>query len=173
MNRKRRSSPLCQVLVRWNPPVVILISIVGVVSIIVAVSVFVILVLPFQIQFSMFTGTSDATTWLLKSLALQSLIPAFLYSSPNSLSFDCILNTNPTFAAPTSAIAAALDGRAAASPSINTRSFVIPSPNEFRKKIEMYSPAFYTVCTFGGILNCSLIHMAIIPLDLVKCSMQV
>ncbi|GLT87328.1 hypothetical protein SLE2022_054160 [Rubroshorea leprosula] len=103
----------------------------------------------------------------------QSLIPAFLYSSPNSLSFDRVLYTNPTFAAPTSAVAAALDGHAAASPSINTRSFVIPLPNESGKKIEMYSPAFYTACTFGGILNCNLIHMAVTPLDLVKCSMQV
>ncbi|GKV51561.1 hypothetical protein SLEP1_g58203 [Rubroshorea leprosula] len=142
MNRKRQSSPLCQVLVRWNPPIVILISIVDVVSIIVAVIVFVIPVLPFQNQFSTFTGTNDATTWPLKSPALQSLIPAFLYSSPNSLSFDGVLNTNPTFAAPTSTVTAALDGRAVASPSINTRSFVIPSPNESRKKIEMYSPAF-------------------------------
>ncbi|GLU00464.1 hypothetical protein SLE2022_178330 [Rubroshorea leprosula] len=103
----------------------------------------------------------------------QSLIPAFLYSSPNSFSFDRVLNTNPTFAAPSSAVAATLDGRATASPSINTRSFVIPSPNESGKKIEMYSPAFYTTCTFGGILSCSLIHMVVTPLNLVKCSMQV
>ncbi|GKV09926.1 hypothetical protein SLEP1_g21359 [Rubroshorea leprosula] len=70
MNRKRRSSPLCQVLVRWNPPIVIFISIVGVVSIIVAVSVFVIPVLSFQNQFSTFTSTNDTTTWPLKSPAL-------------------------------------------------------------------------------------------------------
>ncbi|GKV51896.1 hypothetical protein SLEP1_g58514 [Rubroshorea leprosula] len=52
-------------------------------------------------------------------------------------------------------------------------SFAIPSPNESGKKIEIYSLAFYTACTFGGILSCGLIHMAITLLDLVKCSMQV
>ncbi|GLT80562.1 hypothetical protein SLA2020_519960 [Shorea laevis] len=103
----------------------------------------------------------------------QSLIPTFLYSSVNSLSLDRVLNAKPTFAASPSAAAAALDGRAAASPSINTRSFVIPSPNEPGRKIEMYSPEFYRACTFGGILSCGLTHMAVTPLDLVKCNMQI
>jgi solute carrier family 25 phosphate transporter 3 len=47
---------------------------------------------------------------------------------------------------------------------------MIPSPNE---KIPMYSPAFYAACTVGGISSCGLTHMAVTPLDLVKCNMQV
>lgn len=52
----------------------------------------------------------------------------------------------------------------------NGEGFVIASPKE---KIEMYSPAFYGACTIGGILSCGLTHMAVTPLDLVKCNMQV
>ncbi|PWZ34186.1 Mitochondrial phosphate carrier protein 3, mitochondrial [Zea mays] len=37
----------------------------------------------------------------------------------------------------------------------------------------MYSPAFYAACTTGGIASCGLTHMAVTPLDLVKCNMQV
>ena len=48
--------------------------------------------------------------------------------------------------------------------------FSIQAPNE---KIEMYSPAFYATCTAGGIASCGLTHMAVTPLDLVKCNMQV
>lgn len=62
-----------------------------------------------------------------------------------------------------------LDSVSSSSP----KSFVIPSPTEPSKKIEMYSPAFYTACTFGGILSCGLTHMTVTPLDLVKCNMQV
>ncbi|KAF9599338.1 hypothetical protein IFM89_036636 [Coptis chinensis] len=36
----------------------------------------------------------------------------------------------------------------------------------------MYSPEFSAACTVGGILSCGLTHMAITPLDLVKCNMQ-
>ena len=91
----------------------------------------------------------------------QSLIPNFLYSThstpaPGSLS----------------------DGRSSAAlistpmppPRSTTRSFVIPSPTE---KILMYSPAFYGACVAGGVLSCGLTHMAVTPLDLVKCNMQV
>ncbi|KAF0902619.1 hypothetical protein E2562_018109 [Oryza meyeriana var. granulata] len=37
----------------------------------------------------------------------------------------------------------------------------------------MYSPAFYAACTAGGIASCGLTHMAVTPLDLVKCNMQI
>lgn len=40
-------------------------------------------------------------------------------------------------------------------------------------KVEMYSPQFYAACTVGGVLSCGLTHMAVTPLDLVKCNMQV
>lgn len=49
---------------------------------------------------------------------------------------------------------------------------MIPAPSE-PGKIEMYSPQFYAACTVGGILSCGLTHMAVTPLDLVKCNMQV
>ncbi|KAI4366763.1 hypothetical protein MLD38_022596 [Melastoma candidum] len=51
-------------------------------------------------------------------------------------------------------------------------SFVAPSPREGRN-IVMYSPAFYAACTAGGIFSCGLTHMAVTPLDLVKCNMQI
>uniref|UniRef100_A0A803NHB2 Uncharacterized protein n=1 Tax=Cannabis sativa TaxID=3483 RepID=A0A803NHB2_CANSA len=53
------------------------------------------------------------------------------------------------------------------------KAFVVPSPVESGRKIKMYALAFYAACTVGGILSCGLTHMAITPLDLVKCNMQV
>ncbi|KAE8705066.1 Mitochondrial phosphate carrier protein 3 [Hibiscus syriacus] len=103
----------------------------------------------------------------------QSLLPTFLYSSsPSSFSLDRFLNSNsPVFSASSST---KLDAPAvSSSPSIKTRSFMIASPNEPGKKIEMYSPQFYAACTAGGILSCGLTHMAVTPLDLVKCNMQI
>ena len=32
---------------------------------------------------------------------------------------------------------------------------------------------FYALCGFGGILSCSLTHTAVVPLDLIKCRIQV
>eukprot|EP00245_Coleochaete_scutata_P012162 TRINITY_DN4682_c0_g1_i1.p1 TRINITY_DN4682_c0_g1~~TRINITY_DN4682_c0_g1_i1.p1 ORF type:complete len:373 (+),score=45.56 TRINITY_DN4682_c0_g1_i1:102-1220(+) len=49
---------------------------------------------------------------------------------------------------------------------------LIPSGNE-QGKIKLYSPQFYAACTVGGILSCGLTHMAVTPLDLVKCNMQI
>ena len=38
--------------------------------------------------------------------------------------------------------------------------------------IELYSSQFYTACAIGGTLACGLTHMAVTPLDVVKCNMQ-
>ncbi|KAF3831259.1 hypothetical protein GH733_000151 [Mirounga leonina] len=38
---------------------------------------------------------------------------------------------------------------------------------------ECGSMEFYALCGFGGVLSCGLTHTAVIPLDLVKCRMQV
>merc|ERR1712066_1082460 len=38
---------------------------------------------------------------------------------------------------------------------------------------EAGSPKFYALCAFGGLLSCGVTHTAIVPLDLVKCRMQV
>jgi solute carrier family 25 phosphate transporter 3 len=39
--------------------------------------------------------------------------------------------------------------------------------------IELYSPAYYAACAVGGVLSCGLTHMAVTPIDLVKCNAQV
>ncbi|KAB0372945.1 hypothetical protein FD755_015698 [Muntiacus reevesi] len=38
---------------------------------------------------------------------------------------------------------------------------------------EYGSVKFYVLCGFGGVLSCGLTHTAVVPLDLVKCRMQV
>ena len=51
-----------------------------------------------------------------------------------------------------------------------TRSFI---PSAAEGGIKLYSPAYYATCTVGGIPSCGLTHMAVTPLDVVKCNMQV
>ncbi|GER47522.1 mitochondrial phosphate carrier protein [Striga asiatica] len=89
----------------------------------------------------------------------QSLIPSFIYST--------------SFASKTLALdRAAGSSNTGLEPSPPKKSFMIPAPSE-PGKIEMYSPQFYAACTAGGILSCGLTHMAVTPLDLVKCNMQI
>lgn len=38
---------------------------------------------------------------------------------------------------------------------------------------EFGSAKYYAICGFGGILSCGLTHTAVVPLDLVKCRIQV
>ena len=38
---------------------------------------------------------------------------------------------------------------------------------------EYGSGKYYALCGFGGILSCGLTHTAVVPLDLVKCRIQV
>ncbi|CAA6660019.1 unnamed protein product [Spirodela intermedia] len=89
----------------------------------------------------------------------QSLIPTFLYSpSPavicaRSLGFEWLLSRS--------------HGAASSSGSLP---FLVPAPKE---KIELYSPQLYAASIAGGIASCGLTHMAVTPLDLVKCNMQV
>jgi hypothetical protein len=35
------------------------------------------------------------------------------------------------------------------------------------------TPKYYALCSFGGLLSCGLTHTAVVPLDLVKCRIQV
>lgn len=42
-----------------------------------------------------------------------------------------------------------------------------------KKKIEMHSKDYYVACAIGGWLSCGLTHMAVTPLDVVKCNMQI
>jgi solute carrier family 25 (mitochondrial phosphate transporter), member 3 len=90
----------------------------------------------------------------------ESLLPSFLYAS-SARSFAA---TGAAARLHASAPAPAAAGAGGSVP------FSIQAPNE---KIEMYSPAFYAACTAGGIASCGLTHMAVTPLDLVKCNMQV
>ncbi|BBH00574.1 phosphate transporter 3 [Prunus dulcis] len=96
----------------------------------------------------------------------ESLIPSFLYSSSSStktLALEKMLHTRPSGFTSNVNVEGASAGKG----------LVIPSPSEPSKKIELYSPSFYAACTFGGILSCGLTHMAVTPLDLVKCNMQI
>lgn len=92
----------------------------------------------------------------------ESLLPSFLYAS-SARSFAASSPAR-SFAASAPAPAAAAGAGGGGAP------FSIQAPNE---KIELYSPAFYAACTAGGIASCGLTHMAVTPLDLVKCNMQV
>lgn len=38
---------------------------------------------------------------------------------------------------------------------------------------EYGSNKYYALCGFGGVLSCGLTHTAVMPLDLVKCHIQV
>lgn len=38
---------------------------------------------------------------------------------------------------------------------------------------EFGSATYYAYCGFGGILSCGITHTAVVPLDLVKCRIQV
>lgn len=38
---------------------------------------------------------------------------------------------------------------------------------------EFGSGKYYAYCAFGGLLSCGLTHTAVVPLDLVKCRIQV
>lgn len=38
---------------------------------------------------------------------------------------------------------------------------------------EYGSAKYYALCGFGGVLSCGLTHTAVVPLDLVKCRIQV
>lgn len=49
-------------------------------------------------------------------------------------------------------------------------SFMVPAASE---KIVMFSPEYYRACAIGGMLCCGLTHMAVTPIDVVKCNMQI
>lgn len=41
------------------------------------------------------------------------------------------------------------------------------------KKIQLYTPEYYGTCALGGFLACAPTHSLVLPLDLVKCRLQV
>ena len=50
-----------------------------------------------------------------------------------------------------------------------TRFFFFPD----QYSCEFGSAKYYALCGFGGILSCGITHTAVVPLDLVKCRIQV
>jgi solute carrier family 25 phosphate transporter 3 len=40
-------------------------------------------------------------------------------------------------------------------------------------EVEFGSAKYYFLCGFGGMLSCGITHTMVVPLDLVKCRMQV
>lgn len=49
--------------------------------------------------------------------------------------------------------------------------FVLFFPEEY--SCEYGDNKYYALCGFGGLLSCGLTHTAVVPLDLVKCRIQV
>lgn len=98
----------------------------------------------------------------------RSLLPSFIYSSSSSSSSSKLFGLDAVAARTSRGTASGLSS----APTTKTTSerLVIPAP---REKVEMYSPAFYAASTAGGIFSCGLTHMAVTPLDLVKCNMQI
>ncbi|KAK1372249.1 mitochondrial phosphate carrier protein 3, mitochondrial-like [Heracleum sosnowskyi] len=100
----------------------------------------------------------------------QSVLPSFLYSCDSERSL--INNRNPLcYLSPCSSLPSSNNN--GADSTNRRRSFIVQSPREPGKKIEMFSPAYYASCTAGGILSCGLTHTGVTPLDLVKCNMQI
>lgn len=100
----------------------------------------------------------------------RPLIPSFLYSPTRFIDFEQNLTVNQRNSFSSSRSTPLVSS--SPSPSTQKRGFVIPAPSE-QRKIAMFSPAYYGACTAGGIFSCGLTHMAVTPLDLVKCNMQV
>jgi len=48
----------------------------------------------------------------------------------------------------------------------------LASPASGTGKVVLYSPEYYYYCGIGGILSCGLTHLAVTPIDLVKCNAQ-
>ncbi|XP_071729388.1 mitochondrial phosphate carrier protein 3, mitochondrial-like [Rutidosis leptorrhynchoides] len=94
----------------------------------------------------------------------QPLIPTFLYSPKPFINFDHLNSNQPNSFYPSK------HTHFVSSPP--SKGVVIQAPNEPRK-IEMFSPTYYGACTVGGIISCGVTHMAVTPLDLVKCNMQI
>ncbi|XP_047149673.1 mitochondrial phosphate carrier protein 3, mitochondrial-like [Vigna umbellata] len=99
----------------------------------------------------------------------HSLVPEFLYSS--KIQSHLSNNTNHGLPLlPSSSSIASHSSSSSLPAQGGAKSPVILSPKE---KIRMFSPAYYAACSAGGVFSCGLTHMAVTPLDLVKCNMQI
>merc|ERR1712226_128310 len=48
-----------------------------------------------------------------------------------------------------------------------------PNASNVQYSCEVGTPKFYSLCAVGGLISCGVTHTVIVPLDLVKCRMQV
>merc|ERR1712216_361237 len=82
-----------------------------------------------------------------------NMLPSFLYQAPHVAS--TVAAVVPSAAEDTMAL----------------RAKKLMAKPVLASKIEMHSAGFYQACTIGGILSCGLTHLAVTPLDVVKCNM--
>uniref|UniRef100_A0A3B4ZUF0 Solute carrier family 25 member 3 n=1 Tax=Stegastes partitus TaxID=144197 RepID=A0A3B4ZUF0_9TELE len=54
-----------------------------------------------------------------------------------------------------------------------TRTLAAAATADEGDSCEFGSQKYFVLCGFGGILSCGTTHTAVVPLDLVKCRMQV
>ena len=57
--------------------------------------------------------------------------------------------------------------------SVVSMDFAADATKKDEVSCEFGSMKYYAICGFGGILSCGLTHTAVVPLDLVKCRIQV
>merc|ERR1712216_883512 len=84
---------------------------------------------------------------------MGNMLPSFLYQAPHVAS--TVAAVVPSAAEDTMAL----------------RAKKLMAKPVLASKIEMHSAEFYQACTIGGILSCGLTHLAVTPLDVVKCNM--
>jgi len=51
--------------------------------------------------------------------------------------------------------------------------FTIPKPAFLQEPTKLYTPKYYGLCAFAGVLSCGLTHMGMVTLDVIKCRKQV
>lgn len=61
---------------------------------------------------------------------------------------------------------------AAVPEAVSAASMKISAASAAESKIQLYTPAYYQTCALGGVASCGLTHLAVTPLDVVKCNMQ-
>ncbi|RDY03612.1 Mitochondrial phosphate carrier protein 3, mitochondrial, partial [Mucuna pruriens] len=93
----------------------------------------------------------------------HSLVPGFLYSSKTLSHHELPPSSSIVSHYSSSSLLSSLSHN-------KTKSPMILSPKE---RIRLFSPAYYAACSAGGVFSCGLTHMAVTPLDLVKCNMQI
>lgn len=67
-----------------------------------------------------------------------------------------------------------MDSNSFANPFLSNRKFAAAAGTKSEEtSCEFGSNKYYAICGFGGILSCGITHTTVVPLDLVKCRIQV